>query len=152
MSNVLVNAGEAIKGFIHQHNMFCAARNLPHRFLVDKQGRAIFRAALMESVDSRCYWARPRRELDAVINGLFPELEMLDNENRENRLRDDYISLVLDSLYILVESVSDMFIPIKTWALIEVVQMDYHFGIIVGEDYRIADYHRRNGNHGRHHE
>lgn len=147
MVNTLVNAMETIRNLMRIHNLYVETVNLPARRFTRQQVQLLFKAALTDSVDSRCYWASKRQDLDHLLDEYFPELEMLSN--CENHLRDQYLNTVLDILYIDVEKVADHLLPENTWKIVELIHMGDAYGVIIGEDYRIAEYHRIHGDYGR---
>lgn len=143
MSSVLVNATEIVKLFQHNHNNFVQTSGYPHRLFNTHQVQTLFKKALMDSIDIRCYWANPLDYLEKELNRLFPELEIL--ETASNTIRDKYLVTVLDQLLMDVENFTDIFLPNKTWKYVDIVQKGSYFGLHLGEDYRVLEYHRLHG-------
>ena len=147
MANTLVNAMDSIRNLLRIHNLFVSNVNLPTRSFTRQQVQLLFKAALTDSIDSRCYWASKRHDLENLLDQYFPELEL--TSTHDNTLKDQYLGLVLDLLYVDVEKVADFLLPESTWCMVEIVHMGDAYGIVMGEDYRIAEYHRIHGDYGR---
>ena len=58
MVNTLVNAMETIRNLMRIHNLYVETVNLPERRFTRQQVQLLFKAALTDSIDSRCYYFR----------------------------------------------------------------------------------------------